>query len=129
MHGRTRALICRKRLLTSRYLEKDACTSCYHPTMVRHESEFFNETRETKPFTYTCPNCKHRDEYQVRWVRRVKKAQPPRGSDAHDRQMFTKLQNYLVRVDDFVMCTKCGRRFEIPSHQNLVFFGAPGNKK
>ena len=78
--------------------------------MTRHESDFFNETHETKPSSCTCPNYR----YQVRSVRRVQKDQPPRGSTAHDRQMFSKLQNYLVRVDDFVTSTKCGRRYETP---------------
>ncbi len=89
--------------------------------MSRHEREFFNERQELKPATYTCPNCRHRAEYQVRWIRRLKKAQPPRGADAHDREMFRKLRNYMVRIDDMVSCVKCRRRFEIPSHQSVAF--------
>jgi hypothetical protein len=27
----------------------------------------------------------------------------------------------LNEVDDFVNCAKCRRRFEIPSHQSMVF--------
>jgi hypothetical protein len=38
-----------------------------------------------------------------------------------DRAMFPKLRNYLIRVDDIVVCTTCRRRFEVPSHQSLVF--------
>lgn len=52
----------------------------------------------------------------------MKKAQPPRGADGRDREMFKKLRNYMVRVDDVVVCQKCRRRFDIPSHQNLAFF-------
>ena len=90
--------------------------------MALHEREFFRETRETKPASYTCPRCRFRGEYQVRWIRRVKRAQPPRGADGRDREMFKKLRNYMVRVDDVVVCQKCRRRFDIPSHQNLAFF-------
>lgn len=90
--------------------------------MARHEREFFNETRETRPALYSCPKCRHRGEYEVRWIRRMKKERPPRGADAGERAMFDKLRNYMVRVDDVVVCQKCRRRFEIPSHQNLAFF-------
>ncbi len=89
--------------------------------MSRHEREFFNERQELKPATYTCPHCRHRAEYQIRWIRRLKKAQPPRGADAHDRDMFRKLRNYMVRIDDMVSCVKCRRRFEIPSFQSVAF--------
>ena len=52
----------------------------------------------------------------------MKKDRPPRGADPGERAMFDKLRNYMVRVDDVVVCKKCRRRFEIPSHQNLAFF-------
>ncbi|MAM84711.1 MAG: hypothetical protein CL489_16175 [Acidobacteria bacterium] len=89
--------------------------------MALHEREFFNEKQELKPATYTCPKCRHRDDYKVRWIRRVKKDRPPRGADEHDRAMFGKLRDYMVRVDDLVVCTRCHRRFEIPSHQSVAF--------
>jgi hypothetical protein len=89
--------------------------------MALHEREFFDERNETKPTTLTCPRCRHRDDYQVRWVRRTKKRQLPRNADERDRAMFGKLRDYLFRVDDLVTCTKCRSRFEIPSHQSLVF--------
>ena len=87
-----------------------------------HEREFFNEKTETKSASYTCPKCRFRGDYQVRWIRRVKKDRLPRGAGERDRAMFTKLRNYMVRLDDMVVCQKCRRRFEIPSHQNLAFF-------
>jgi hypothetical protein len=34
--------------------------------------------------------------------------------------MFEKSKDYLVRVDGDVVCRTCGRRFEIPSHQNVI---------
>ena len=87
-----------------------------------HEREFFDERPETKTASYSCPRCRFRGEYQVRWIRRTRKSRLPRGAGERDRAMFAKLRNYLVRVDDMVSCAKCRRRFEIPSHQNLAFF-------
>ena len=87
-----------------------------------HEREFFHEQTETKAATLTCSHCRHRDEYAVRWIRRTKKDRLPAGADERDRALYKKLQNYLVRVDDAVSCTRCRRRFEIPSHQSLAFF-------
>lgn len=87
-----------------------------------HEREFFNESNESKPATYTCPKCRFRGDYQVRWIRRVKKDHLPRGAGERDRAMFAKLRNYMVRLDDVVSCQKCRGRFEIPSHQTLAFF-------
>jgi DNA-directed RNA polymerase subunit RPC12/RpoP len=89
--------------------------------MALHEREFFNEKPESKPATLTCPKCRHRDEYQVRWIRRTKKDRLPPGADERDRALFGKLRDYLIRVDDAVVCLRCQRKFEIPSHQSLVF--------
>ncbi len=89
--------------------------------MSRHEREFFTEKQEHKPAMFTCPKCRHRAEYQVRWIRRVKKDRPPQGSDAQDREMHRKLRDYMVRVDDMLFCQQCRRRFEIPSQQSVVF--------
>jgi hypothetical protein len=54
-------------------------------------------------------------------VRRARKDRPPQGADEHDRAKFSKLRDYLLRVDDEVTCKACGKRFEIPSQQSLVF--------
>jgi hypothetical protein len=35
--------------------------------------------------------------------------------------MFAKVKDHLVRVDDDVTCKTCGKRFEVPSHRNIVF--------
>ena len=45
---------------------------------------------------------------------------PPRADD-RDRALYAKLRDYLVRVDDDVTCKTCQKRFEIPSHQTMVF--------
>jgi transcription elongation factor Elf1 len=89
--------------------------------MALHEREFFHEHPESKPAAFTCPKCRHRDEYQVRWIRRTRKSRPPAMADERDRALFGKLRDYLVRVDDVLTCKRCGRRFEIPSQQSVVF--------
>jgi uncharacterized protein YbaR (Trm112 family) len=89
--------------------------------MTLHEREFFHEKAESKPASLTCPMCRRRDQYQVRWIRRTKKDLLPAGADERDRALFGKLRDYLIRVDDAVVCRHCERKFEIPSHQSLVF--------
>jgi hypothetical protein len=49
------------------------------------------------------------------------KERPPGNADARDRALFEKLRDHLFRLDDVVQCTKCRRRFDIPSHQTMVF--------
>jgi len=85
------------------------------------ERDFFDERPEVRPTPLTCPRCRHRDDYQVRWVRRTKKTRLPRNADERDRAIYGKLRDHLFRVDDEVTCLRCRRRFEIPSHQSLVF--------
>jgi hypothetical protein len=60
-------------------------------------------------------------DYSVRWMRRTRKAQIPPGADARAREMFAKVRDHLVRVDEEVTCSTCGKRFEIPSQHSLVF--------
>lgn len=89
--------------------------------MALDERDFFTERTESKGATLTCPHCGHVDEYQVPWIRRIKKDRIPPGADERDRAMYPKLRDYLIRVDDMVVCRTCRRRFEIPSQQSLVF--------
>ncbi len=63
----------------------------------------------------------------VRWMRRTKKKNIPGNADARDRALFAKLRDYLIRMDDDVTCKACGKRFEIPSHQSMVFLDEAGN--
>jgi ssDNA-binding Zn-finger/Zn-ribbon topoisomerase 1 len=91
-----------------------------------NERECFIEKTETKAMSLACPQCRHRGDYQVKWVRRTRKPQMPRGGDARDRALFDKLRDHLFRVDDFVNCVRCRRRFEIPSHQTMIFVQGPG---
>lgn len=89
--------------------------------MALEERAFFSESPETRPAALTCPRCGHRAEYGIRWVRRTKKPRLPPGADERDRALYAKLRDYLVRVDDVVSCLRCRRRFDIPSHQSVVF--------
>ncbi len=89
--------------------------------MALNERECFTEKPEPRTTRYQCPRCNRTNEYQVRWMRRTRKTQPPRGGDERDRALFAKLRDHLVRMDDDVTCKTCGKKFEIPSHQALMF--------
>ena len=89
--------------------------------MALHEREFFHEKPATKPATFTCSKCRRPGEYQVRWILRTKKDQLPPGADERDRATYGKLRNYMIRVDDALVCKRCQRKFEIPSKQSIVF--------
>jgi hypothetical protein len=85
------------------------------------ESNFFTDKPEPRPGRYQCPRCNRTNDYQVRWVRRTRKDRPPPGADERDRAKFAKLRDYLIRVDDEVVCKTCGKKFEIPSMHSLLF--------
>src|SRR4029453_15990493 len=82
---------------------------------------FFTAKPETRQGRFQCPKCRRTGDYSIRWVRRSKKDRPPGGADEGDRAKFGKLRGYLLRLDDEVTCKTCGRKFEIPSQQSLVF--------
>lgn len=88
-----------------------------------NERDIFDERQEVKRATYSCPHCRERAEYEVRWLKRTRKATPPRGINEQDRLRFQKSRDYLVRVDDVLMCKnlRCRKRFDIPSSQSVVF--------
>jgi hypothetical protein len=85
------------------------------------ERAFFTDRPETRQGRYQCPKCRRTGEYSIRWVRRSKKERPPAGADEVDRAKFAKLRDYLLRLDDEVTCKTCGKKFEIPSLQSLLF--------
>jgi uncharacterized protein YbaR (Trm112 family) len=85
------------------------------------ERDYFNEKQELKKATFSCPHCRSREEYEVRWLRRTKKTAPPRGANEQDRMRFQKSRDYMVRIDDMLACKSCRRRFDIPSSQSVVF--------
>ncbi|MBC7901522.1 MAG: hypothetical protein H7070_15880 [Saprospiraceae bacterium] len=87
------------------------------------EREIFDERQEVKKANFACPSCRERNDYDVRWLTRRKKQQPPRNLSQDDRARFQKSRDYMVRVDDQLMCKniRCRKRFEIPSSQSVVF--------
>jgi transcription elongation factor Elf1 len=89
--------------------------------MALDERAFFNERPENRPARFQCPKCRRTAEYSVRWVRRSKKDRPPANADDNDRAKFAKLRDHLLRLDDDVTCKACGKKFEIPSQQSLLF--------
>jgi hypothetical protein len=88
-----------------------------------HERDIFDERQEVKKANYACPFCRERQDYDIRWIKRTKKKQLPRGINEHEKAQFSKSRDYMVRVDDMLMCKnmRCRKRFEIPSSQSVVF--------
>ncbi len=87
-----------------------------------HERDIFDERQEVKKATFSCPMCRERNEYDVRWLKRTKKKSVNTRNE-QDRAQFHKSRDYMVRVDDMLMCKnmRCRKRFEIPSSQSVVF--------
>ncbi len=85
------------------------------------ERAFFTEKPETRSARYQCPRCRRTGEFRIRWVRRLKRQSAPPGADEADRRKFAKLRDYLLRLDDEVVCPSCGKKFEIPSQHSLMF--------
>ena len=90
------------------------------------ERAFFLEKPETRSARYQCPRCRRTSEYSTRWIRRSKKDRLPPGADDTDRAKFGKLRSHILRLDDEVTCKVCGKKFEIPSHQSLMFLDQLG---
>jgi hypothetical protein len=89
--------------------------------MALDERAFFNDKPQTRQARYQCPRCRRPSEFSIRWVSRTKKDRPPAGADEADRAKFAKLRDYLLRLDDEVTCKACGKKFEIPSQQSLIY--------
>ena len=88
-----------------------------------NEKDIFDERQETKSANYSCPHCRERNDYDVRWVKPTKKRQAPRNLNQQDLARFISSGDYMVRVDDMLACKnmRCRRRFDIPSSQTVVF--------
>jgi len=89
--------------------------------MALDERDFFNSRNETRNDTLICPRCRRANEYPMRWVVRMKKDRLPPGADARDRALFEKLRDYMIRIDDNVVCKTCRTKFDIPSQHSMVF--------
>jgi hypothetical protein len=85
------------------------------------ERAFFSEKPETRQAKFQCPKCRRMNEYSIRWMRRMKKDRLPANADEQDRAKFAKLRDHVIRLDEEVTCKSCGRKFEIPSQQSLMF--------
>jgi len=85
------------------------------------ERAFFSERPETRPGRFQCPKCRRTNEYAIRWMRRIKKDRLPSNADERDRAKFAKLRDHVIRLDEEVTCKTCGKKFEIPSQQSLMF--------
>ncbi len=88
-----------------------------------HERDIFDEKQETKTASFSCPHCRERNDYEVRWMKRTKKKNAPRNVNEHERAQFQKSRDYMVRMDDMLACKnmRCRKRFDIPSSQSVVF--------
>ena len=88
-----------------------------------NECDIFEERQEVKKASFSCPMCRERNDYDIRWLKRTKRKNPPRNMNERDRAQFQKSRDYMVRVDDMLMCKniRCRKRFEIPSSQSVVF--------
>ena len=86
------------------------------------ERDIFDERQEVKTASFSCPNCRERNEYEVRWLKRTKKKNVNTRNE-QDRAQFQKSRDYMVRMDDMLACKnmRCRKRFEIPSSQSVVF--------
>lgn len=87
------------------------------------EQDFFTESNKTNPAMLTCPYCREREEYGLRWLVRKKKDQLRGRADDSDRARFAKSQSYMVLLDDFVNCRnpRCRKRFEISGIKTMAF--------
>ncbi|HRI04643.1 MAG TPA: hypothetical protein PLL77_12945 [Pyrinomonadaceae bacterium] len=87
-----------------------------------NERDIFDERQEVKKASFSCPHCRERADYDVRWLKRTKKKNANTRNE-QDRAQFQKSRDYMVRVDDMLMCSnmRCRKRFEIPTSQSIVF--------
>ncbi len=88
-----------------------------------NERDIFDERQEVKTSSFACTHCRERNDYEVRWMKRTKKRNLPRAMNERDRAQLEKSRDYMVRIDDMLMCKnlRCRKRFEIPTMQSIVF--------
>ena len=88
-----------------------------------NEKDIFDEKTEIKTASFSCPQCRERNDYEVRWMKRTKKKAAPRHLNQQEQSQYQKSRDYMVRIDDVLMCKnmRCRKRFDIPSSQTVVF--------
>ena len=84
--------------------------------MYMHERDIFDEKQEIKSASFSCPFCRERHDYDIRWMKRTKKKQSPRNLSEADRARFNNSRDYMVRIDDMLACKnmRCRKRFRDP---------------
>jgi hypothetical protein len=55
-----------------------------------HERDIFDEKQEVKKASYACPNCRERNDYDIRSMKRTKKKNGPRNLNEQDRARYEK---------------------------------------
>lgn len=105
------------------FLVSNFCANWQAINNTMHEKDIFDEKQEIKKASFACSFCGERNDYDVRWLKRTKKKKTRGGLNEHDKMQLEKSKDYMVRVDDVLMCknNRCRRRFEIPSSQSIVF--------
>ena len=86
------------------------------------ERDIFDERQEIKTASFSCPMCRERNDYDIRWLKRTKRKNPPRNMNEQDRARYQKSRDYMVRVDDVLRCSnpRCGKRIEITTLQSVI---------
>ena len=69
------------------------------------EKDIFDERQETKKAEYSCPFCRERNEYDVRWLKRTKK-KSPQGRMLSDVDRLLRLVDAADRPVQFVFAGK-----------------------
>jgi hypothetical protein len=88
-----------------------------------NERDIFDEKTEIKTASFSCPQCRERNDYEVRWMKRTKKKNAPHHLNQQEQAQYQNSRDYMVRIDDVLMCKnmRCRKRFDIPSSQTVVF--------
>ncbi len=87
------------------------------------ERDIFDERKERKKANYACTFCGERNDYEILWLKRTKKKKSNKRLNEHERMQFEKSRDYMVRIDDVLICknNRCRKRFEIPDSHSVVF--------
>lgn len=87
------------------------------------ERDIFDEKQEVKKALYSCTHCGQRNEYDIRWLKRIKKKKLNKNLNQQEKTQFDKSRDYMIRIDDDLNCKNnlCRRRFEIPDFHSVVF--------
>lgn len=87
------------------------------------ERDYFTERDEVKVHQLVCPSCRRANDFKIRWRIRTKKKSLPRQASDADQARFKAARDYMVRVDDAVMCPTpgCRKKIEITALQSVVF--------